>query len=131
MVCPQSKPESTVAIARKASTTGNGVTPRFFFSATMSKSEMHHICNSIELLMLSSKLVNPKSTFILLQRNAKKINMSIDCIFRQMLTNTCILKIIQSKSPFQDHDPKFLFPHRYKTVPSINNKNRSKWSSAA
>ena len=33
--------------------------------------------------------------------------------------------------PVHGHDPKFLFPHRYKTVPSVYNKNTSKWSSNA
>ena len=33
--------------------------------------------------------------------------------------------------PVQSHDPKFLFPHQYKTVPSVYIKNTSKWSSKA
>ena len=44
-----------------------------------------------------------------------------------MLTNTSTLKIVHSKSPVHGHDPKFLFPHRYKTVPSVYNKNTSKY----
>ena len=44
-------------------------------------------------------------------------------------TNTSTLKIVHSKSPVHGHYPKFLFPHRYKTVPSVYNKNTSKWSS--
>ena len=31
-------------------------------------------------------------------------------------------KIVHSKSPVHGHDPKFLFPHRYKTVHSVYNK---------
>ena len=40
-------------------------------------------------------------------------------------------KIVHSKSPIQGHDPKFLFPHRYRTVPSVYDKDTSKWSSNA
>ena len=48
-----------------------------------------------------------------------------------MLTNTSTLKIVHSKSPVNGHDPKFLFPHKYLTVPSVYSKNISKWSSSA
>ena len=41
------------------------------------------------------------------------------------------LEIVHSKSHVHSHDPKFLFPHRYKRVPSVYNKNTSKWSSNA
>ena len=40
--------------------------------------------------------------------------MSNNCVFRYILTSTGTLKIVRSKSPVHGHDPKFLFPHRYK-----------------
>ena len=61
----------------------------------------------------------------------RKTIMLIDCVFREILTNTCTLNIVHSKPPFHGHDPKFLFPHRYKTVPSVYNKKISRWSSTA
>ena len=36
-------------------------------------------------------------------------------------------KIVLLKSSVHGHDPKFLFPHRYKTVPSVYNENTSTW----
>ena len=46
-------------------------------------------------------------------------------------TQSCTLKTVHSKSPVNGHDPKFLFPHWYKTVPSVYNENTFKWSSNA
>ena len=36
--------------------------------------------------------------------------MSKDCIFREILTNTCTLKIVHSKSPVHGHDPQVFVP---------------------
>ena len=69
-----------------------------------------------------------KSTPIVQQKKCEKTNMSNDCVFRQILTNTSTLKIVHSKSPVHGHDPKFVFHHRYKTVPSVYNKNTQKKS---
>ena len=48
--------------------------------------------------------------------------MSNDPVFRQILTNTSTLKIVHTKSPVHGHDPKFMFPHQYKTVLSVYSK---------
>ena len=52
--------------------------------------------------------------------------MSNGCVFRYILTNTLILEFVPSKSPVHSLDAKFLFPHRYKIVPSVYNKNACK-----
>ena len=63
--------------------------------------------------------------------------MSVDCVFRLLLTDKCTLKSVHSKSPVHGHDPKFLFLfaflflHQYKTGPLVYNKNTIKWSSTA
>ena len=58
-------------------------------------------------------------------QNVKQLRFSLNT------TNSSTLKIVHSKSPVHGHGPKFLFPHRYKTVPSAYDKNTSNWSSNA
>ena len=66
--------------------------------------------------------------YIVQRKNAKKPTCRTIAFFLGglILANTCTLKIVHSKSPVHGHDPKYLFPHRYKTVLSVCNKNTSK-----
>ena len=105
--------------------------------ATLNKeqnSSYLQLCRRLNGKMLVLGFLYSKSTPIVQQKKKKKCekpNMSNDCVFRRILTNISTLKIVHSKSHVHGHDPKFLFPHQYKTVPSVYDKNTSKWSSNA
>ena len=57
----------------------------------------------------------------------KKANISNDCVSLLNTNQHMYPKNVHSKSPLHGHDPKFLFPHQHKKVPSVYNKNTSKW----
>ena len=72
----------------------------------------------------------PKSTPIVQQKIAKnqhvkRLRFSLNTYKHKYP------KTVHLKSLVHGHDPKFLFPHRYKTVPSVYDKNSSKWFSNA
>ena len=92
----------------------------FFASLNKERNSSYlHLSRRLNGKMLVLGFLYSKSTPIVQQKNATK------------LTNKSTLKIVYSKSPVHSHDPKFLFPHWYKTVSSVYNKHTSKWSSNA
>ena len=87
------------------------------------KSEMYHVCKSIERLIakrwprgFAISKVRPQSCN---KYEKKKTRLRFS------------LKFVHSKLPVHGHDPDFSFLHRYSIVSSTYNKNTPKWSFTA
>ena len=96
------------------------------FFATMNKEQKSsylQLCRRLNGKMLVLGFLYSKSTPIVQKK--KKKNMSNDCVFHLILTNTSTLKIVRSKSPVHGNDSKILFPYGYRTGPIVYEENRS------
>ena len=81
--------------------------------------------------MLASGLLNLKSSIILEKKKCEKKPICQPIAFFAKTNQYSTLKFVRSELPVHGHDRKFLFRHRYKTVLSIYNKEKSKYSSTA
>ena len=113
--------------SKKLKTTGGGGVLRCYntvshliFFATLNKEQKSYLqfCRRLNGKMLVLGFLYSKSTTIVQQKMRKNQHVKQLC-FLLNTTNTSTLKIVHSKSPVHGHDPKFLFPDRYKTVLSV------------
>ena len=112
---------------KKLKTTGGGVQygAHTCFFATLNKEQKSsylQLCRRLNGKMLVFGFLYSKSTPIVLKKSGKPTCQTI--VFSQ---NTNKHKYAR-KSPVLGHDPKFLFPLRYRIVPSVYDKNTSRWS---